>query len=521
MALPLLLWALTACHNTPKQEETQPADKGIAFEVFQHIPKEELDEKFWTKNYLCPEDCYRHFGDDEGNDADAELFEYNGNHSFNVDCFPLNDGGWFALLVNEGCFDGCSQTVHAYRYKDGVLSYASNVLPRPTFDEMIADPFLISGIDESEIDDFKAEWGGRYLYYVVGDTLTLGIETLNYDDMLDEAIVVKRYVWNGEAFDEIASAISRTYNIIDYEGLGSVKLGGIPPASIPGYNIFDAIDGTIYSRNDGDAFKTLLGEDGTIEAIHVYANNYAHNGMKVGDTLNRLVQKPGHKAYFKDGTFVVTDETGYDNFRIDYVGTDDALDGTFAEGPIDNPKFKPDATVEHVCIYKHRNWENDTCDMRALRDALDDPLIANGKPDYGKNDFHYVREFYNDNCEGYCDVYETFLHCYPLKSGGFKAYKIVRFDGFEGSGYLKIEAFIFKNGVITEVEPEPDLVFDPILDENLEDFGEEFVKINGLYFYDRTMTVVTGTTEEGNLEGIEFTWDGTNMKKTFEGTFEN
>ena len=66
-------------------------DKGIAFEVFERIPKEELYEAFQTKTYTCPEDCRRHFGDSEGNDKDAGLYlENGGNHQFTLDCFFQN-----------------------------------------------------------------------------------------------------------------------------------------------------------------------------------------------------------------------------------------------------------------------------------------------------------------------------------------------------------------------------------------------------------------------------------------------
>jgi hypothetical protein len=35
------------------------------------------------------------------------------------------------------------------------------------------------------------------------------------------------------------------------------------------------------------------------------------------------------------------------------------------------------------------------------------------------------------------------------------------------------------------------------------------------------MTVSTGFAENGKMQGVEFTWDGTTMRKTYEGTFEN
>ena len=59
--------------DTSTEETQQVDDKGIAFEVFQRIPKDDLDVVFREKTYTCPEECYRHFGDSEGNDANADL----------------------------------------------------------------------------------------------------------------------------------------------------------------------------------------------------------------------------------------------------------------------------------------------------------------------------------------------------------------------------------------------------------------------------------------------------------------
>ena len=501
-------------------------DKGIAFEVFQRIPKKDLDEKFQTKTYTCPEDCTRHFGDSEGNDTDAELYEYNGNWSFSVDCFPLKDGGWLALLVNEGCFDGCNHTVKTYVYKNGVLHFVSDKLPRPKMDEMIVDPFVICGVDADEIADYRSEWDSRYLYYVKGDdTLSVDVECLNYDEMIEMALCNKQYVWDGESFVEITPTQDHFFNIVDYKGLGSVKLGDAPPESITGFSKVVTDKGVLYSRNGQQVFKAELDDEGKIEAIEVYAKEYQSYQGKIGDILNELVKRPSFMPYYKGGTFVLTDENGYDNYRIDYVGPNDAIDGNFMEGLIAEPKFKPDAKVQCIRLYKFHDWVNDTCDMRALKEAMDaaslfDGLPDCGKPEYDKNDFRYFRELYNHDCDGWCDVFHYYLHCYPLKSGGFKVYATTEWQpgGEEdpNSGFSLIDAYIYKNGVLTKVEPEPELNDFPLGGDDLH-----FTTVSGIYFYDRTMTVATGFLENGNLNGVEFTWDGTAMKKTYEGVFDD
>lgn len=243
--LSVLLFMGSGCDRFKKGGKTFEglADQGIAFEVFQRIPKDDLDEAFREKPYACPDDCRRHFGDVLEEVLEDEMFVIENTVSFDVSCFPMNDGGWMALLINQGCFDRCSQTVKTYNYKDGVLNYVADVLPRPTMDEMIADPFLICGIDPEELEAPQSDWENRYLYGVKGDdTLTVFVETFFFNEMLEKALREKQYVWNGEAFEAVVLAQGQTLDVIDFDGLGSVKLGG-PLPEMTGLSRFDASDG--------------------------------------------------------------------------------------------------------------------------------------------------------------------------------------------------------------------------------------------------------------------------------------
>lgn len=512
--------------GTISTEETQQIeDKGIAFEVFQRIPKDDLDEAFREKTYTCPEDCYRHFGNSEGNDADAELYlENGGNRLFTVDCFPLKGGGWLTMLVNEGCFDGCEQNVKTYVYKDGVLNFAKGMLPMPAMEEMVAYPFLLYGISDEQISEFKSEWNDRLLYAVMGDdTLCVNVETLNYEEQFMSVLSTRMYVWNGEGFVPIQNNEARTYHLIDRDGLGGLHLDDTIPQELPGLN--KRMEGELVAFNrDGEPFFKLHPDgEGKIQAIDVYAKDLVYYRGKVGDTLNRLLYKGAaeNNAYFKDGNFIVSESFNDVGHGIDYVGPKDAIDGAFVEGPIENPKFKPDATVQYIRIYKYHDWTNDTCDMRVLREAIGDAMLDQGDPTYEVNHFEYYRELYNEKCEGWCDSFSYYLHCYPLKSGGFKVYATSNWqDGWEeedsDNGFSKISAYIYKNGQLTEVEPEPELNDFPLKKD-----GYRFSTVSGVYFYDRTMTVSTGFAENGKMQGVEFTWDGTTMRKTYEGTFEN
>lgn len=511
--------------DTSTEETQQVDDKGIAFEVFQRIPKDDLDVVFREKTYTCPEECYRHFGDSEGNDANAELYlENGGNRMFTVDCFPLKGGGWLAMLVNEGCFDGCEQNVKTYVYKDGVLNFAKGMLPMPVMEEMVAYPFLLYGISDEQISDFKSEWNDRLLYAVMGDdTLCVNVETLNYEEQFMSVLSTRMYVWDGEEFVPIHNNEAHSYHLIDRDGLGGLHLDDTIPQELPGLNKRMEGELVVFSRDGEPFFKLHPDGEGKIQAIDVYAKDLVYYRGKVGDTLNRLLYKGAaeNNAYFKDGNFVVSESLNDVGHGIDYVGPKDAIDGAFVEGPIENPKFKSDATVQFVRIYKLNEWENDTCDMRALREALEDAMLDQGNPIYGINHFEYYREMYNDSCQGWCDSYNYYLHCYPLKSGGFKVYETANWQpGWEEedseSGFSKISAYVYKNGQLTEVEPEPELNDFPLKEDSYH-----FSTVSNIYFYDRTMTVSTGFAESGKMQGVEFTWDGTTMRKTYEGTFEN
>ena len=275
--LSFLLFMDCGCDRLKKGGDTSPDasqvdDKGIAFEVFQCIPKEDLEETFRERTYVCPDDCHRHFGDVVDEVTEDEMFVMESAFSFDVNCFPMKDGGWLALLVNQGCFDRCSQTVKTYHYKDGLLNYVTDVLPRPTMDEMVADPFLVCGIAPEELEAPKSDWENRYLYGVKGDdTLTVFVETFFFNEMLEKALHEKQYVWDGESFVEVAPAQGHSFDVVDYDRLGSIKLGEPLPEPMRGFSKFETIDGLLFSRDGQDVFKVHLDDDGMVEAISVYA----------------------------------------------------------------------------------------------------------------------------------------------------------------------------------------------------------------------------------------------------------
>ena len=198
LALPLLLMVLTACNNTPKKEqgksqldEKPASDKGIAFEVFQKIPKEDYDFHFHDKTYIFPEDCTRHFEDEI-----EFLDDYHGFEKIEVDCFPMNDGNWLVVLGSWGCVDYCGYGQgKAYIYKEGVLKEAPEMLPTPLYEgEKLAKDF--------------------YQRHCEGEKLIVAIAGLESDDY-GEALVAQEtvYSWVGNQFVEIATEQFKNGNV--------------------------------------------------------------------------------------------------------------------------------------------------------------------------------------------------------------------------------------------------------------------------------------------------------------------
>lgn len=167
------------------------------------------------------------------------------------------------------------------------------------------------------------------------------------------------------------------------------------------------------------------------------------------------------------------------------------------------------------------SWKNDTCDMRALRDAIGDGLLFNGEPQYWINDFSYYREIYNEKCEGWCDALYYYMHSFPMKSGGFKVYTTYKFEpGWPEDeaeeGFSQLLAYIYKDDEAVEVEPEPELNAFEFNDHNV------FANIWSVLFLDDAIVFFYNKENETDAtRGVVFTWDGETMTKTYEGVIDD
>ena len=209
LALPLFL-VLSACHITINNDDgtTREVDvQGIAFKVFQQIPQDDYDKHFRDQEIICPDSCTTHF------ELSFEYSAFNepGFETLEVDCLPMDGGGWLAVLSQYGCFDYCSYGQgKAYIYKDGVLNEAPDMLPLPLYEgEELAQDFYRRHCDKDK------------LYVAVA-----GFET----DERGEEITSQEttYKWDGKRFVEVSTeqyknettdTVGDTHPAVDAEGV--------------------------------------------------------------------------------------------------------------------------------------------------------------------------------------------------------------------------------------------------------------------------------------------------------------
>lgn len=170
---------------------------GLAFEVFQKIPKEDLDEAYRDNNYTCPEDCTLFFSEGE--------YE----NSFEIHCLPYNDGSWLAVYIKEYCFDGCVQQILMYNYKDGELTPIEDILPHAEesdYVDLLREVLTAEEIDPEQWESYDIDylsWGEivEFFSFYDDNRVEVFFEYLNSDGLWEAKIPEKYYLWNGKEFE--------------------------------------------------------------------------------------------------------------------------------------------------------------------------------------------------------------------------------------------------------------------------------------------------------------------------------
>lgn len=215
-ALLMSLTVLFSCdrNKTPKTDENTKKDtiaevpvpvqnvidddNGIAFKVFENIPKKDLNENFRNNVYRCPENSKRHFSiDNQGTKCE-------------VQCFKRDEGGWLAVMVTETCAEDCNQEVHLYNYENDLLTFAADLLPHPN-DRTLARAALealgdvseedMENMDDEEVEFLVSNMVVHELYYFHGDEdLSVIVEGRDTDGMTIFKLDEELYKWNGKGF---------------------------------------------------------------------------------------------------------------------------------------------------------------------------------------------------------------------------------------------------------------------------------------------------------------------------------
>ena len=208
----------------------RPADSPVAYEVLQLMLQNGLDGTdaamvdflegrmdYEGADKLVfvpqrPEDnvTYYQFSDDYEDD-------------WTVKCYPLKGGGWAVLaevFYIVGDWSPCQY--FAYRYIDGILTPAPDLLPNPKFSDIYSDPVMLEGLSESRIawlkeimDGENTDAGmldlGNYNYnldlYDAPFVVILGCQSMAmndaYFDNKEFQFAKTAYHWNGEQFEKV------------------------------------------------------------------------------------------------------------------------------------------------------------------------------------------------------------------------------------------------------------------------------------------------------------------------------
>lgn len=221
--------APVATEETPFSVE-RTADSPVAYEVLQLMLKNGLDgsdaamAEFLEgrKDYEGADELVFAPQLPEGN---VTYYQYSDDYEddWTVKCYPLKEGGWAVLaevFYIVGDWGPCQY--FAYRYVDGQLTPANELIPNPKFSDIYSDPVMLEGLSEDriawlkEIMDREDNGSGvldlkNYDYnigmYDAPFVVILGCQTMAmsdaYFDNTEFQFAKTAYSWNGEQFEKV------------------------------------------------------------------------------------------------------------------------------------------------------------------------------------------------------------------------------------------------------------------------------------------------------------------------------
>ncbi|MBO4244476.1 MAG: hypothetical protein J5882_05410, partial [Bacteroidales bacterium] len=212
-----------------------------AFEIFKKY-NPELAEKYKDADTLGK--LFYTFDDPEG------YSEY-GGPAVELYYFNISDGGNLIIyqVVENDMLECFVSDFRLFRYVNGELSEARDLLPGPTIDDLAEVDGLTFYNANDDVKEYIAEKAFKYSYLPETGLLMTQICVFNDD-------ITLYYKWDGSKFATDPKRDPESpQNIISYIGVGQIFLGDNPPDNIAGYQKTTFGNVVYYNRNGKKALK--------------------------------------------------------------------------------------------------------------------------------------------------------------------------------------------------------------------------------------------------------------------------
>lgn len=296
---------------------------------------------------------------------------YNG---FHMACYRYKADGHVltVLLERGGCDVSSVKYIRFYEYdpaQGNAHEVQSPFNPAPQRDDF-EDLVRLAGADVPSLRD--AMKGGEYNYSFRPEGVTVSLnDPMDFDEQVYHGDLSVDYLWNGSEF--VRNEDYR-YACIHADGFGNIKLGQGAPNF---YFDYDPIGYGVNYSQGGDLWLITLGEtdvlqvqmeNGKVYSIETRSPKFCVSntvydpgrgkvqpavGRRIGDCI--VLSETTPVTMLMDGTIQIVVEAW--GSKVAFLTSQDALVNPVQPSmngpqPLDNPKFKPDARIESILIWR-------------------------------------------------------------------------------------------------------------------------------------------------------------------------
>lgn len=294
---------------------------------------------------------------------------YNG---FHMACYRYKADGHVltVLLERGGCDVSSVKYIRFYEYdpaQGNAHEVQSPFNPAPQRDDF-EDMVRLAGADVPSLRD--AMKAGEYHYSFRPEGVTVSLK-MDFDEQVYNGDLSVDYLWNGSEF--VRNEDYR-YACIHADGFGNIKLGESAPNF---YFDYDPIGYGVNYSQGGDLWLVTLGEtdvlqvqmeNGKVYSIETRSPKFCVStdvydpgrgkvqpavGRRIGDCI--VLSETTPVTMLMDGTIQIVVEAW--GSKVAFRTSQDALVNPVQPSmngpqPLDNPKFKPDARIESILIWR-------------------------------------------------------------------------------------------------------------------------------------------------------------------------